>query len=171
MRRTVVIGALLAAFAVPAAALAASRAVGDGTLVVKNGTAPKGTPVVTLVIRGAAIGQISGYGRVVIDDPTPNDGSSPEVTGANWHRDSSDTATTYGGTDFRFRVVGGVYKITIYGSGVDLVASGRGTATLSGSADTPTRDGVYSVNGGDFHSLPTAPTKQLTIGAPTSSTG
>ena len=171
MRRTVVILAVLAAFAVPAVALGTSLALGDGTLVVKNGSAPKGTPVVTLVIRGAAIGQISGYGKVVIDDPTPNDGSSPEVTGANWRRDSSDTATTYGGTDFRFRVVGGVYKITIYGASVDLVASGHGTAILAGSPDTPSRDGVYSLNGNDFHSLPATPTKLLTIGVPTSATG
>src|SRR3954447_6245669 len=171
MRRTVVFGAVIAALAVPALAVGAGLAIGDGTLVVKNGTAPKGTPVITLVIRGAAIGQISGFGKIVIDDPTQNDGASPEVTGATWHRDSGDTATTWGGADFRFRVVGGVYKITIYGSGVDLVASGRGNAILAGSTDTPSRDGVYSVNGGDFHSLPAVPTKQLTIGAPTSTTG
>jgi hypothetical protein len=98
------------------------------------------------------------------------------VTGANWRRDSSDPSsatqtTTWGGTDFRFRVVDGVYKITIYGSAVDLVASGRGTAILTGTTDTPTRDGLYSVNGADFHSLPPTPTKLLTIGSPTSTTG
>ena len=162
----------------PASALSIGLAIGDGTLVVKNGSAPRGTPVVTLVIRGAAIGQISGAGKVVIDDPTPNDGFAPEVTGANWHRDTGDSETTWGGAgsatggpDFRFRAVGGIYKITIYGSGVDLVASGHGTVVLAGSADTPTHDGSYSLNGKDFRSLPATPTNQLTVGVPASTTG
>jgi hypothetical protein len=173
MRRTVVICASLVALVVPAAALSTGLAIGDGTLVVKNGSAPRGTPVVTLVIKGAAIGQISGVGKIVIDDPTPGDGFSPEVTGANWHRDTGATETTWGGAgpDFRFRAVGGTYKITIYGSGVDLVASGHGTVVLAGSSDTPTRDGSYSLNGYDFRSLPAPPTKQLTIGVPPSATG
>jgi hypothetical protein len=173
VRQTVFICVSLLLLAVPAAALAAQAGPYDGTLVVKNGSAPRGVPVVTLVIRGAAIGEVSGVGKIVIDDPTPGDGFDPEVTGADWHRDSGDsgTATVWGGTDFRFRAVGGVYKITIYGAGVSLVASGHGTVTLAGSSDTPTRDGVFSLNGGDFRSLPATPTKQLTIGLPTSATG
>jgi hypothetical protein len=178
MRRTVVFCASLVALVVPAAALAVHDAQGDGTLVVKNGSAPRGTPVVVLVIRGAAIGQISGAGRIVIDDPTPNDGFAPEVTGYNWHKDTGETETTYGGAgsatggaDFRFRAVGGVYKITIYGSGVDLVASGRGNVVLTGSSDAPSLDGKYSLNAGDFRSLPATPTKPLTIGQPTSAAG
>ena len=95
----------------------------------------------------------------------------PRGHGADWHRDSGDTATTWGGTDFRFRAVGGVYKITIYGSGVDLVASGHGTVILAGSTDTPARDGVFSLNSGDFKSLPATPTKQLTIGVSPATTG
>jgi hypothetical protein len=42
---------------------------------------------------------------------------------------------------------------------------------LAGSSDLPTRDGFFSLNGGDFRSLPATPTKQLTIGVPTSATG
>lgn len=125
----------------------------------------------TLVIRGAAIGHVGGLGTIVIDDLTPTDGSTPEVTGAVWHKDSGDTATKWGGTDFRFRAVGGVYKITIYGSSVDLVASGRGNVILAGSPDIPTTDGKYSLGGGDFHSLPATPTKLLPIGLPSSATG
>ena len=158
--------------------MAIRDAPGDGTLVVKNGSAPRGTPVVTLVVHGAAIGQITGFGKVVIDDPTPNDGYAPEVSGFNWHKDTGATETTWGGAgsatggqDFRFRAVGGVYKITVYGSGVDLVVSGHGTVILTGSADSPTLDGRYSLNGGDFRSLPAVPTKLLTIGLPTSATG
>ncbi len=148
-------------------ALAIRDAPGDGTLVVKNGSAPRGTPVVTLVIRGAVIGQIT-QGAVVIDDPTPGDGFSPEVTGASWRKDVGDTTQKWGGVDFRFRAVGGSYRITIYGSGVDLVASGHGNVILAGSPDLPTRDGLFSLNGGDFRSLPATPTKQLTVGMPTS---
>lgn len=151
----------------PAVALAIRDAPGDGTLVVKNGSAPRGTPVVTLVIRGAVIGQIT-QGAVVIDDPTPGDGFSPEVTGASWRKDVGDTTQKWGGVDFRFRAVGGSYRITIYGSGVDLVASGHGNVILAGSPDLPTRDGLFSLNGGDFRSLPATPTKQLTVGMPTS---
>ncbi len=167
MRRTVVICVSLVALAVPAVALAIRDAPGDGTLVVKNGSAPRGTPVVTLVIRGAVIGQIT-QGAVVIDDPTPGDGFSPEVTGASWRKDVGDTTQKWGGVDFRFRAVGGSYRITIYGSGVDLVASGHGNVILAGSPDLPTRDGLFSLNGGDFRSLPATPTKQLTVGMPTS---
>jgi hypothetical protein len=66
--------------------------------------------------------------------------------------------------------VGGTYRITIYGSGVDLVASGFGNAIVTGSTDVPGRDGTYSSNGNDFHSLPASPTK-LSIGTPTSAAG
>jgi hypothetical protein len=176
MRRTVVTCVVLAAFAVPATALGLRLAPGDGTLVVKNGSAPRGSAVVTLVIRGAAIGQITGGGKIVIDDPTPDTGSPPEVTGFGWHKSvdagkNADTIDVWGGTEtFRFRAVGGTYRITIYGSGVDLVASGFGNAILTGSPDAPARDGVYSLSGNEFRSLPTSPTK-LPIGIPTSSTG
>jgi hypothetical protein len=164
MRHLVVTFAFLTALAVPAAAVAAHVAPGDGTLVVKNGSAPKGTAVVTLVIRGAAIGQVAGAGKILISDASPDDGFTFEVTGSDWHKEKGDTGTVYGGAGFRYRAVGGLYKITIYGSGVDLVASGRGTAFLTGSPEAPARDGLYSLNGGDFKSLPALTTRQLTIG-------
>ena len=175
MRRTIVICAALAALAVPATAFALHLGPGDGTLVVQNGTAPRGTAVVTLVIHGAAIGQISGLGKIVIDDPT--DDFTPEVTGYNWHRQTGDTEDTWGGAgpNFRFRAVGGTYKITIYGSGVDLVASGKGSVVLAGSPDAAASDGRYSLNGQDYRSLPATPTPSLRISistaAPTSATG
>jgi hypothetical protein len=163
MRRHVVPFALLAVLAAPSAAVAhTSASTGfDGTVVVKNGAAPQGTPVVTLVIRGAAIGQVTGPGRIVIRHES---GAAPEVTGYDWSKDKSDVERTWRGVDFKFRAVGGLYKITIWGSGVDLVASGVGTVILTGSAEAPLRDGTYSVNGGDFRSLPALPTRQFTIG-------
>lgn len=179
VRRTVVIWASLVALAVPVAALAVTRSPGDGTLVVQNGSAPKGTPVVTLVIQGAAIGRISGNGKVIIEDPTPGDLASPEVNGFTTHRVSDSGAEIWtvvvppgaASSDFRFRAVGGTYRITIYGTGVDLVASGHGTVVLAGSPDMPTQDGKYSLNGDPFRSLPASPSKQLAIGISPSATG
>jgi hypothetical protein len=174
VRRTVVICASLAALVVPAAALAVYKAPGDGTLVVQNGNAPLGTPVVTLVIRGAVIGQISGSGRIVVEDPTPGDQYSPEVTGSIWHKDVGDAIQKWGaGGDvpLRFRAVSGSYKITIYGSGIDLVASGFGNVILAGSPDLPTHDGTFSLNGRAPLSLPATPSKALIVGVPTATTG
>ena len=168
MRRLAVLSVSLLALAVPAAAWAMAQAPGDGTLVVKNGQAPRGVPVVTLIVTGAAIGRVTNLGTIVIDDSTPNDPFSPEVTGS-LAQDTSDTATKWTGTNMKFRAVGGTYKVTIYGSGVDLSAVGRGYVTLSGVPDTTSGDGVYSLNGDNFRSLPASPLVKLTLG--TSPTG
>ncbi len=165
MRRLVVICASLAALAAPASALAVREPAGDGTLVVRNGAGPAKVPVVALTITGAAIGHV-GHGRIVIDDWTPNDKASPEVTGYESRKDGpTDTAQTWAGTDFTFRAVGGKYSIVIYGSGVDVVAVGRGTVTLTGLSDTSVTDGRYSLNGDPFLSLPGTATPKLTIGS------
>jgi len=166
MRRYALVSAALLALGAPAAAWALTQGPNDGTLVVKDGTAPKGVPVVTLVITGAAIGHITNYATIVIDDTTTNDPYGPEVTNSDWHKDVSDTATKWGGTNMKFRAVGGTYKITIYGSDVDLSAVGRGVVTLAGMPDTPSGDGTYSLNGDPARSLPATPTGKLTIGAP-----
>jgi hypothetical protein len=165
MRRLVVICASLAALAAPASALALHETAGDGTLVVRNGSGPPKVPVVALTITGAAIGHVQ-HGKIVIDDPTPNNHVSPEVTGWESRKDGpTDTAQTWGGTDFTFRAVGGKYTILIYGSNVDVVAVGRGTVTLTGLPDTPRGDGGYSLNGDPFLSLPGTSTSKLTIGS------
>ena len=78
----------------------------------------------------------------------------------------------WGGTDFKFRAVSGKYTILIFGSGIDVVALGSGTVTLTGLVDDPRNDGTYSLNGKAFDSLPGVTGKQLTIGsAPASSNG
>jgi hypothetical protein len=165
----------LAALVAPAAALAFRQAPGDGTLVVQNGSAPKGTAVVTLTIRGSVIGQISGLGKIVIEYPGE---PQPEVSGYSSYRQSPDSdkgtwgsvPSTSGGQPLRFRAIDGYYRITIYGSGVDLIASGQGSVVLAGSPDAGIYDGKYSLNGQDFRSLPATPTKQLGISTPTSTT-
>jgi hypothetical protein len=168
MRRIAFICVPLLVLAVPAAAWAFAQSPNDGSLVVKNGTAPKGVPVITLVIKGAAIGRVTGLGTIVIDDTTPADPFSPEVTGWDWHKDI-DTATKWSGTNMKFRAVGGTYKITIYGSGVYISAIGTGrVVSLAGIPDQTTGDGVYSFNDDPFKSLPTTPLTQVPLAAPAS---
>lgn len=157
MRRPALVLVSLLALALPASAFALHAAPGDGTLVVKDATGPQKTPVIALNITGAVIGHISGAGRIVID-PGPT-GNTPEVSGYDWRNDSptSDTAQVWGGTDFKFRAIGGHWTILIYGSDVDVFAIGKGTVTLTGLADDPRGDGTYSTNGQDFRSLPGTP--------------
>jgi hypothetical protein len=170
MRRIVLSLAVLVGLATPAAVLAAKAGPSDGTLVVKHGSAPTDgpdkVPVVRLHVTGSVIGQISGLGRIIIDQAPKS--PLPEVTGASSSKDLtsiSDTAKIwYGDADgFKFRAVGGTYDIVVYGGDVNLVAIGTGTAVLTGTTDSTT-DGKYSLNGDDFKSLPGVATKPLPIG-------
>lgn len=175
MRRLSVILALATAIAVPAVAAAGTAGGGDGSLVVKNGSAPyvpggSGTPVVALTITGSVIGQVTGSGKLVIDaGPNADPNSEPIVTGAGVPSDSklSDTAQVWKDTNgFRFRAVGGTYTVLVYGTGVNLVAVGTGTVRLAGMPDSSS-DGRYSLNGNDFVSLPGVQTDKRSIAATT----
>ena len=165
MRRLSIILGLFTVIAVPAAALAAPSATGDGSLVVQNGSAPAGTPVVQLTITGSVIGHVD-RGRIIID--TGINGDTPDVTGAEWRGDSTkvDNAQVWKGVDFKFRAVAGKNMVVlVYGSGVDLVAIGKGTVKLAGLPDVGVGDGKYSLNGADFASLPGAQTDKRAIGS------
>jgi hypothetical protein len=169
MRRIVFVIAVLVGLATPAAVLAAKEGPNDGTLVVKNATAPIDGPdkaaVVRLTITGSVIGQVTGQGRIIIDGGAKSAGI--EVSGAAYSHDStlSDTARVWVGDvdGFKFRAVGGTYTIVIFGSGVSLVGIGSGQVVLTGTPDSAT-DGKYSLNGDDFKSLPGVSTKPLVIG-------
>jgi hypothetical protein len=167
MRRLSVILGLFSVLAVPAAALAATSAPGDGSLVVKNGSAPVGTPVIVLQITGTVIGQVGGYGKLVIDaGPNADATAEPQVTGAGLPSDlpnKSPTAQVWKATNFKFRAVGGTYTLLVYGSGVDLVAVGNGSVKVAGMPDTPVGDGRYSLNGDVFASLPGTQTDKRLI--------
>lgn len=174
MRRLVLVSVLLGALAVPAVALGvpakltARLSPGDGTLVVQDAQAPNGVAAVKLLkFTGTVIGQVQGVGKIIID-AGPN-GQPPLVTGAGNPRDvptdKDGSAQQWGYADsFKFRAVGGTYTIVIYGSDVDLVAIGTGKAALTGMPDTPKGDGKYSLNGGDWKSLPGTTTDWLPIG-------
>lgn len=140
---------LLIAVFTTAALTGAASASSEGTLVVQNGVGiDSRTPVVTLSVRGAIIGQLD-RGRIVIDDVNPNDGLTPVVAGYDTEpRELSDTATLYTGAKLRFRAVGGLSRIRIYGVGADLNVVGRGRVTLAGVV------GRYSLNGTDFQAIP-----------------
>jgi hypothetical protein len=58
-----------------------------------------------------------------------------------------------------------VYKVWIYGSGVNVFAVGKGTVVLQGQPDVSVADGKYSLNGDDWRSLPTVPSDLLKITA------
>ena len=171
MRRTAFLfAACAAALAVVATAFGA-RAEGDGSLVVKNGSAPwnlklgPDVPVVALKITGSVIGHVDGYGRIVIDAGSDINADT-QVMGAgralDWKR--SDTASMWTANDFTFRAVNGTFTILIYGSDVNLVAVGTGIVRLAGDPDAPRRDGKYSLNDADFKSLPNQQSAKLTIG-------
>ena len=148
MRRLIATVCVLA-FAIPAAAIAATRAPGDGTLSVRDA---HGTFVVAA--RGGVIGSFV-HGRVIITDPDPNDGTGPIVTGDEWHKERSDITDAYGGTKVRFRLIGGTFRIKVVGVGVNLSVVGKGVVVLNGDG-TPD-DGTYSLDGGDYVPVPDVP--------------
>ncbi len=162
MRRLAFIFAALAALAGPAATLAVIQATGDGSLVVRNGAAPDGVPVVAMTITGSVIGRVTDFGKIIID-PGLNTEAVPQVVGAGKPLDvtSSDTAQKWVGSDFTFRAVGGKFTILVYGSHVNLVAAGTGKVRLAGMPDMLTGDGKYSLNDSDFRSLPSTQTRLL----------
>ena len=155
MRRILVVTVVLA-LAIPAVAAAHVLAPGDGSLAVRSGDG-----VVRLSeFRGVVLGRISA-GTLVIVDPKGDDCDSLLVWDADdqWprvRRYGEDRVlecwfTTTSG--MRFRLVGGTNTIRINARGIALSAVGQGRGFVRGTpmlAD----DGVYSVNGSDWRSLP-----------------
>jgi hypothetical protein len=134
-----------AALALPALAWSASSAADDGTLSVKNGDG-----VIFVVARGTIIGACDNC-RVSIFDPSPDDGAPPVVNGAETHKDVSDTHDIYVGTNVRFRIVGGLFKVRVSGTGIDLGVVAKGWGRIQ-AYDSNT--GTFSVNGATPRLLP-----------------
>lgn len=134
-----------AALALPGLAWAATRALDDGTLSVRNGDG-----FVFISARGTIIGACD-LCRVSIVDPSPDDGAPPVVTGYEDHKDLSDTKDLWSGKDVRFRLVGGQFKIRVSGSGIDLGVVAKGWGRIQGYASNT---GTYSVNGAPRRQLP-----------------
>ena len=159
MKRLLATVAVLA-LALPASAVAAARSGSDdGTLSVKNATG-------RILIRatGGFIGRFD-RGSIRIIDPIADDGTGPIVSGAERSHDLNDTTSVYTGTNVKFRLIGGRFRILIIGTGIDLAVVGRGAVVLDGRGGS---DGRYSFNGADYSSLPdTATTFDLMTGFPT----
>ena len=141
----------LALLTAPAIALAGGAGPTDGTLAVAGASGS-----VSIAVRGALIGQID-KGRVILEDPNPNDGKGPIVSGWESRKDITDTKALYSGADIRFRIIGGFFRAKVVGSGMDLSIVGKGSLTLGPSPGVFTA-GTYSLNGGAPLSFPAAVT-------------
>jgi len=135
-----------AALALPGLAWAATRAIDDGTLSVRNGDG-----VIFISARGTVIGTCDQC-RVSIVDPSPDDGAPPVVTGYEGHKDVSDIHDIWSGKDVRFRMVGGAFKIKVSGTGIDLAVVAKGWGRIQAYDSNA---GTFSVNGDPRQLLPT----------------
>jgi hypothetical protein len=170
MRRILVSCAVLAVLALPAAATARARgAARPGYLVVSKAVGDggvHGAPIVTLIVRGFVLGRVSQEAKVrIVQLPSVGGQGAPQVVGADV---SSSTfkyrrrfsGKEYSGSKFRFRAIGGQYRVVVRGSGVYLFAGGHGHVTLRGSRVFQHADGRYAVDGGAWRSLPKTTVKR-----------
>lgn len=167
MRRILLSCAILAATMLPAAASAGATAqTKPGFLVVRKAAGDggiHGRPVVTVVVvNGFVLGRVTQEARVdVYQLPTPAGEGAPQAAGPDVStrtvRFHGFTGKEYRGSGFRFRAIGGAYRVVVRGAGVYLFAGGHGTVTVQGSSVYPGSDGAYSVDGRRFRSLPTEP--------------
>jgi hypothetical protein len=168
MRRILLLlaGAAILTLPAGAAARAQSHRSAPGFLVVRGAFSDggvSGKPVATVAVRGFVIGHIAQEGAVEIYHFSPGTGSLAQVSGVgvtreavHWH---GRPGTKFSGSDFRFRAVGGVWRIVVSGAGISLYAGGKGIAHLHGSVFSPSRDGVFSFDGGRFASMPSGVVK------------
>ena len=166
MRRILLSCALVGVLSLPAAAPAgASGRAQHGFLVVRKAAGDGGIyghPVVTVVAEGFVLGRVTQEARVDIYHlPTPGGEGVPQAagpdvssSGVRWH---GFAGKEYRGSGFRFRAMGGAYRVVIRGSGIYLFAGGHGTVTLHGSSVYLGTDGAYSIDGRGFRSLPARP--------------
>jgi hypothetical protein len=146
MRRLLPLALLALALALPAGAAARPSGSNDGTLSVKDARG-----IITIQARGGVIGSFV-KGSVTINDPVDGDGTGPIVTGDEWSKDKSETATVWGGRGVRFRIIGGWFKIVVRGRGINLSFVGKGNIIVNGFGTDD--DGSYAINGGDYNLIP-----------------
>ncbi len=142
MRRFLLV-LLVCLFGLPAAASAAvARSAADGELSVDSGRGK-----VTVDARGGVIGRFAD-GWVSILDMTPEDAFLPVVFGDELPPTVlPNGAVVFRGTNVRFRLVGGRYRVIVKAVGIDLSAVGNGSVWLeSDGSRTP---GTYSLEGED----------------------
>jgi hypothetical protein len=138
MRRLVVFTTLLA-LALPAAASAAVRAPGDGTLSVRDLDGS-----IAVVAKGGVIGRCGQC--VLVLDEWKTDEILPIVTGARGtDLDDDGAKERFVGKDLRWKVMGGSFSMIVRsGVDVDLSLVGKGRVRwIRGS------NGTYVLNGGE----------------------
>ena len=174
MRRILLSCAILGVLALPAATspARAGTAAQSGFLVLRNAAndgGVSGRPFVTLVVHGFVLGSVKPQSEAsveIIQLPSQGGRGAPVAVGPDastrirWH---GFTGQRFRGTGFRFRALGGYYRVVVRGSGVYLFAGGHGLVTLEGSSFNRNADGEYSIGGAPFRSLPTRLLKR-TIG-------
>lgn len=174
MQRILLLFAGAAIFALPLASAARAQSrPGAGFLVVRKASTDggvTGSPVATVVVRGFVIGYIAQEGAVELYHLSSGSISVTAQVGGidvsrravTWHTPTgaSVAGTEFRGSDFRFRGVGGVWRVVVRGAKISLYAGGEGFVFLHGSSNYPHRDGEYSVNGGPFVSLPAGVVKR-----------
>jgi hypothetical protein len=143
-----------------ASAVAAVAGQDDGTLAVQDGNG-----LVAVNGTGTVIGRVDGAATVRIVDPSPNDGSPLQLPKCPNRQnvsaktlDPNDKIIVCSGEDIRFRLVGGAFRVTISGKGINLSVAGQGRVTLEGIPQSATGDdtstGWYSVNDSDTVLIP-----------------
>ena len=161
MRKILLSCAMLAVLALPAAASAGAHARGrTGYLVVKQGAGDGRRPIVTLAVHGFVLGSVGPQDEAQVTIiPLNSAQGAPQVAPTDIARHRArygrSTGITYGGTGFRFRAVGGYYRVVVRGSGVYLFAGGVGNVKLQGSSFDRRGDGTYAIDGKRPRSLPT----------------
>src|SRR5688572_27679860 len=129
MRRFCVIGVLILGLLVLAASAAArTRAPGDGSLSVQQADG-----LITISGRGALLGQFE-RGKVTIEDPRPGDGRGAVVAGCERLHSANRETKVCSGTDVRFSIIGGFFRVRVTGTDISLSFAGRGNATLVGTS-------------------------------------
>lgn len=120
-----------------------SAVAAEGTLTVRSANG-----LLLITGRGSVLGQVVGKARILIEDTDPSDGV-PVVSGYDRAQRQGRFAVLYTGSDLRFRLLTGTFKLRIQATGISLSFVGRGTASLvpSGSLD----DGAYSLDGGETY--------------------
>lgn len=151
MRRLVVLCTLLA-LAVPVTAGASTRAVGDGTLAIRDLVGvPTGVSLSIRVTQQAGLIGRCDQCTFRLGDLRSNDTSTPLVTGAETSRDVDGDGEDefYSGRDVRWKIVGGGYWLKIrQGRDIDLSVVGKARVRLRGT------EGTYAVNEGAEKPVP-----------------
>jgi hypothetical protein len=136
----VLVGLALLVLLAPAAASAQRLDGFDGSLAVIDGDG-------SLVVQGRGViyGSFAQGTMYVLVYRPDTAGQTLSVSGAEAQTDA-DGVTTYTGSDVRFLLPSGHYRLEVVATGIDVSAVGRGTA--GASAGTTVSAGSFALDGG-----------------------